>query len=666
MPTQTINIGILAHVDAGKTSLTERLLYDSGVIDRLGSVDAGTTQTDTGAIERRRGITIRSAVTAFTVADRRVNVIDTPGHSDFVAEVERALGVLDGAVLVLSAVEGVQPHTRLLMRLLRRLRLPALIFVNKIDRMGARSEALLADIRATLTPNAISLGGVVDLGAPTAAFVPYTGLPTPTSGNRPAGAFVGAADRDGRAGWGRLAADLAERDEELLADLVADVVPRPARLVEALREQTAAASAYPVIFGCALSGAGVTELREAIGTLLPASPPAEPTLRARVFAIERGPGAEKIAYLRSYGGQLRPRQRVTVYRLAPGGEPASYSGQVSAVQVIGAQNTLTAGEIAQIRGLPEIRIGDQIGSPACLDAGAYVARPTLETVVRPGRPRDTGALHAALVSLADQDPLIATRVTPEGQSSLLLYGEVQAEVIAATLAEVYGVPAEFEPTQVVHLERLVGSGAAVEQIGHGFAAGVGLRVEPAPPGTGVRYRLEVELGALPLSFHKAVEETVRLCLEQGVYGWPVPDALVTMTHCAFWAPISTAGDFRGLTPLVLARALAQAGTRVHEPCLAFDLQIPLHRLAPVSARLAKLAARIDGTVADTAWQLTGEIPVRTAARFHAEIAGLTGGEGTWSTRPGGDCPVTGPPPTRPRTDGNPYDRVEYLRARAQR
>ncbi|MEN3358164.1 MAG: ribosomal protection tetracycline resistance protein, partial [Mycobacteriales bacterium] len=171
---RTVNIGILAHVDAGKTSLTERLLYDSGVIARLGSVDAGTTQTDTGAIERRRGITIRSAVTAFTAGDRLVNVIDTPGHSDFVAEVERALGVLDGAVLVLSAVEGVQAHTRVLMRILRSLRLPTLIFVNKIDRVGARAGDLVADIAATLTPRVAPLGTVRGLGTAAAEYVEDT------------------------------------------------------------------------------------------------------------------------------------------------------------------------------------------------------------------------------------------------------------------------------------------------------------------------------------------------------------------------------------------------------------------------------------------------------------------------------------------------------------
>src|SRR5438552_9469070 len=149
---RTLNLGILAHVDAGKTTLTERLLYAAGVIDQIGSVDAGTTQTDSLALERQRGITIKSAVVSFAVGDLTVNLIDTPGHPDFIAEVERALSVLDGAVLVISAVEGVQPQTRVLMRALRRLRIPTLLFVNKMDRTGADFERVVSEISERLTP----------------------------------------------------------------------------------------------------------------------------------------------------------------------------------------------------------------------------------------------------------------------------------------------------------------------------------------------------------------------------------------------------------------------------------------------------------------------------------------------------------------------------------
>src|SRR3954447_11864718 len=170
---RTLNLGILAHVDAGKTSLTERLLYAAGVIDEIGSVDPGGTQNDGLALERQRGITIKSAVVSFAVDDVAINLIDTPGHPDFIAEVERALRVLDGAVLVLSAVEGVQAQTRLLMRALQRLRVPTLLYVNKIDRRGADAARVLAQVAERLTPSVVPLGTVAAIGSREAAYVSH-------------------------------------------------------------------------------------------------------------------------------------------------------------------------------------------------------------------------------------------------------------------------------------------------------------------------------------------------------------------------------------------------------------------------------------------------------------------------------------------------------------
>src|ERR1700704_6382948 len=170
---RTLNLGILAHVDAGKTTLTERLLYAAGVIDEIGSVDDGSTQTDSLALEQKRGITIKSAVVSFVVDDVAVNLIDTPGHPDFIAEVERVLNVLDGAVLVISAVEGVQAQTRVLMRTLQRLQIPTLLFVNKIDRGGAQGEAILQGISEKLTPAIVAMGSARDLGTRRSDFMPH-------------------------------------------------------------------------------------------------------------------------------------------------------------------------------------------------------------------------------------------------------------------------------------------------------------------------------------------------------------------------------------------------------------------------------------------------------------------------------------------------------------
>src|SRR6266700_4076979 len=207
---KTLNLGILAHVDAGKTTLTERLLYAAGVIDEIGSVDEGTTQTDSLELERQRGITIKSAVVSFTVDGTVVNLIDTPGHPDFVAEVERALSVLDGVVLVISAVEGVQPQTLILWRALQRLRIPNLFFVNKIDRRGAGYERLLDDIAQRLTPAIVPMGSVSGLGTRAAAVIP--------SGD--AGQHLG--QHLGQPFGARLAEVLADHDDAVLAAYLDD------------------------------------------------------------------------------------------------------------------------------------------------------------------------------------------------------------------------------------------------------------------------------------------------------------------------------------------------------------------------------------------------------------------------------------------------------------
>src|SRR6266511_2834098 len=216
-----LNLGMLAHVDDGKTSLTERLLYAAGIIDEVGSVDDGSTQTDSLELERRRGITIKSAVVSFVVGDLTINLIDTPGHPDFIAEVERVLGVLDGAVLVISAVEGVQAQTRVLFRTLRRLRIPTLIFINKIDRTGARRAGVLAEIATRLTPDLVPMNDAHDLGTRQADVEPR-----------------------------RISHEaLAEHDDALLAAYV-EGAPIPADLLEkALKAQTASAEVHPVYFG---------------------------------------------------------------------------------------------------------------------------------------------------------------------------------------------------------------------------------------------------------------------------------------------------------------------------------------------------------------------------------------------------------------------------------
>jgi ribosomal protection tetracycline resistance protein len=617
---RTLNIGILAHVDAGKTSLTERLLFDHGAIDRLGSVDAGDTRTDDGGIERRRGITIRSAVAAFTVGDTRVNLIDTPGHSDFVAEVERALEVLDGAVLLLSAVEGVQARTRVLLRTLRRLRLPTLVFVNKIDRAGARTDGLLDDVRRLLTPHVAPLTEVTDAGTPHARVV-----------RRP------PDDRTAQA--------LAEVDAGILAALVDGPEPTARDLAAALAARTADGSFHPLFHGSALGGEGVAELVEGLVGLVPAAAPgtsghAEP--RGTVFAVRPGPSGERTAYLRLYDGEVRPRRRLTFLRRESDGRTTEVCGRVTRLDVVGGDSTLTAGNIAALTVPGGLRVGDRLGELS--ERAPQFAPPTLQTLVRAVDPQQAAPLRSALLALADQDPLLHARPAASGATALLLYGEVQMEVLAATLAEDFGIEAEFTPGRVRFLERPTGTGEAVEEmpwLDHTrYWATIGLRVEPGPRGSGGEFAYETELGALPRAFHQAVEETVHATLLTGLTGAAVTDYRVTLVRSGFSSPVSTAADFRGLTPIVLRRALARAGTVLHEPYQAFEAEVPADTLAAVTALLASLGADFTGTTGgDPAWTVTGELPARRVREAEVRLPGLTRGEAVWSSRPAEDRPL---------------------------
>jgi ribosomal protection tetracycline resistance protein len=625
-----LTIGILAHVDAGKTSLTERLLYDTGAIARLGSVDGGDTQTDTGAIERQRGITVRSAVAAFTVGATQVNLIDTPGHPDFIAEVERALGVLDGVVLVVSAVEGVQAQTRVLMRTVRDMRLPTLLFANKIDRRGARHEGLLAEVRRTIAPNVVRMTTTSGLGTREAAAHP---------------------ESLGEPGFrARVAEVLAETDDRLLARVVDGPPLTAAEVADALVTGTAACRIHPLYAGSALSGAGVPALLDGIVRLFPPAPvvaAAEP--RGTVFAVERAPSGEKHAYVRLFAGEVRPRQRVVVHRRRQDGGLEERSAQVTSLRVVGRGGAarLTAGDVGRIGGL-DPKVGDRLGAvPGDGEVGRF-ARPTLRTAVRPRCPADANRLHAALMSLADEDPLIHAQVVAGGVTEVLLYGEVQKEVIAERLSAEYGVEAEFTQSRIECVERPVGEGEAVEEFGRRgpalgrFWATVGLRVEPGARDSGVTFRYETELGALPRAFHTAIEETVHLASRRGPQGWAVTDCRITLVRSGFLAPASVAADFRGLTAVVLATALERAGTRVYEPYRAFELEIPAGALSEVASRITALGARIAESAGDaTRWRLAGTLPARCLTAVQRSLPGLAHGEAVWWTRPSADQPMVG-------------------------
>jgi ribosomal protection tetracycline resistance protein len=618
---RTLNLGILAHVDAGKTTLTERLLYAAGVIDEVGSVDKGTTRTDSLALEQQRGITIKSAVVSFPIDGVTVNLIDTPGHPDFIAEVERVLSVLDGCVLVVSAVEGVQPQTRILMRALERLAVPMLLFVNKIDRPGADPERVLDEIEQRLTPAVVPMGSAAELGTRAATF-----------------------------------ASFGEADHELV-------------------RRSRAAELHPVFFGSALTGAGTEELMSAIARLLPArEDDGDGPLSARVFKIERGPSGDRIALTRVFSGTVGVRDRFA-------------AGKVTSIRVFAdgdavQRDEVRAGEIAKVWGLGEIRIGDWLGE-ARGGADHHFAPPTFEAVVAPADPAGAHGLRVALNQLAEQDPLIDVRQDDtRGEISVSLYGEVQREVIEATLADEYGVAVEFRETTTICIERPRGTGEAVEILNtptNPFHADLGLRIEPASVGSGVELRVQPGLDPrdVPLyvfktfdNFVQHMEEFVRASLEEGLYGWQVTDCVVTVTKIGYSladgppsrrGPMPTTRDMKRLTPLVLLQALAQCGSTVCEPVFRITAELPTEAIGPVLAALGRLGAGAGTpTPRGELSVLESALPATRVQELRRQLPGLTGGEGVLEAEFAGYQPVSGEPPVRRRTTPDPLDLDEYL------
>ena len=447
---RTLNLGILAHVDAGKTTLTERLLFTAGAIDHVGSVDAGTTQTDSLELERERGITIRSAVASFLVGDLAVNLVDTPGHPDFIAEVERVLGVLDGAVLVVSAVEGVQPQTPLLFRALQRLRVPTLIFVNKIDRAGADPERVVEAMARRLSPGVVPMGTRPRRRAvATATFVPFTAddeahrtAPhrgrSPSTTRRSCGAYVG--------------------DETALSYRAPARAARPSRPGAAASTRCTSARRR--------TGIGIDALLAGIDELLGGA-------RGDPDARRLGPRVQDRAH--DLGRARRLRRACSPARCGRASACASGEGRRRSRPRSGCSRrparrgatSVAAGEMATIRGLGAVRVGDAIGEPPPGedDDGPLPAPDARGRRRSPRRPEQQGSLRAALAQLAEQDPLIDVRQDDHRHEiAVSLYGEVQKEVIQATLERDYGIAADFRETTTVCIERPARVGEAEEVI----------------------------------------------------------------------------------------------------------------------------------------------------------------------------------------------------------
>lgn len=631
-----INIGILAHVDAGKTTLTESLLYTSGAILELGSVDKGTTRTDTMFLERQRGITIQAAVTSFNWNDYKINIVDTPGHTDFITEVYRSLSVLDGAILVISAKDGVQAQTRILFHALQKMNIPTIIFINKIDQYGINLNNIYQNIKEKLSNDIIVMQNVT--------LTPEISIKN----------IIDLDDWD----------PVISKNDKLLEKYIAGEKLTIQELTYEEYRCVKKGSLFPIYHGSARNNIGTQQLIEAISNLFCSEMNENGSeLCGRVFKIEYTDHKQRLVYLRLYSGTLHLRDTIVL----------SEKKKVKLTEIYIPSNgemiqtkTVCSGDIFIIPN-NTLRLNDIIGNEKILPCNVWNDKtvPILRTRIEPIKIEEREKLLDALTEIADTDPLLRYYVdTITHEIVISFLGTVQLEVICSLLIEKYHINIRIEDPTVIYLEKPLQKAdytIHIEVPPNPFWASIGLSITPLPIGSGIQYESKVSLGYLNQSFQNAVREGINYGLEQGLYGWEVTDCKICFEYGVYYSPVSTPSDFRFLAPIVLEQTLKKAGTQLLEPYLSFILFTPQGYLSRAYNDAQKHCAIIETSQSKNDEIIfTGHIPVRCINEYRNTLTLYTNGQAVFLTELKDYQIATCEPVIQSRRPNNRIDKVRHM------
>ena len=631
-----INIGILAHVDAGKTTLTESLLYTSGAILELGSVDKGTTRTDTMFLERQRGITIQAAVTSFNWNDYKINIVDTPGHTDFITEVYRSLSVLDGAILVISAKDGVQAQTRILFHALQKMNIPTIIFINKIDQYGINLNNIYQNIKEKLSNDIIVMQNVT--------LTPEISIKS----------IIDLDDWD----------PVISRNDKLLKKYIAGEKLTIQELTQEEYRCVKKGSLFPIYHGSAKNNIGTQQLIEAISNLFcPEMNKNYSELCGRVFKIEYTDHKQRLVYLRLYSGTLHLRDTIIL--------PEKKKVKLTEIYIPSngemiQTKTVCSGDIFIIPN-NTLRLNDIIGNEKLLPCNVWNDKtvPILRTRIEPIKIEEREKLLDALTEIADTDPLLRYYVdTITHEIVISFLGTVQLEVICSLLIEKYHINIRIEDPTVIYLEKPLQKAdytIHIEVPPNPFWASIGLSITPLPIGSGIQYESKVSLGYLNQSFQNAVREGINYGLEQGLYGWEVTDCKICFEYGVYYSPVSTPSDFRFLAPIVLEQTLKKAGTQLLEPYLSFILFTPQGYLSRAYNDAQKHCAIIETSQSKNDEIIfTGHIPVRCINEYRNTLTLYTNGQAVFLTELKDYQIATCEPVIQSRRPNNRIDKVRHM------
>jgi elongation factor G len=622
------NIGIIAHIDAGKTTTTERILYYTGKTHRIGSVDDGTTVTDWMEQERERGITIVSAAVSAVWKDYQINIIDTPGHIDFTAEVQRSLRVLDGGIVIFDAVQGVEPQSETVWRQADRYHVPRICFVNKMDRLGASYERTIDMVRERLGANPIAVQlpigseaefqGVVDLFTETAIYWDAGSGEDPREAEIPADLVLTVEEQRER-----MVEQIAENDDELTLKYLEGEPISVEELRNALRKAVIANLATPVYCGSSLRNKGVQPLLDAIIDYLPSPlevPPVrgfvpnkdkeverpaddDAPLSALVFKIVTDPYVGRLAYLRVYSGKIT--QGTMVYNSTKGKKERigrllrMYADRREDVDEV------LAGDIGATLGLKNSFTGETLcvaSSPILLETISF-PEPVISVAIEPNTTADQDKMSEALRKLSEEDPTFHVRSDQDtGQTIISGMGELHLEVLVDRMLREFRVQARVGRPQVAYRESITlpverAEYRYVKQTGgRGQYGHVVLEIEPGEPGSGIEFENEIVGGAIPREYFNAIQKGVFESAEAGVLaGYPVVDVRVRLYDGSFHEVDSSEMAFKMAASLAFKEGIQRAKPVLLEPMMKVEVVLPEEYLGDTIGQLNARRGEILGT-----------------------------------------------------------------------
>jgi elongation factor G len=659
------NIGIMAHIDAGKTTTTERILYYTGRTYKIGEVHDGTAVMDYMEQEQERGITITSAATTCEWRDCEINIIDTPGHVDFTAEVERSLRVLDGAVAVFDAVAGVQPQSETVWRQADKYRVPRICFINKMDRVGAdffnSVESIVKRLKCRPVAIQIPIGqedqfkGVVNLLTMTARVWRDETLGAQFDEGEIPAELVAQAKQARE----KLVEQVSEVDEVLMDRYVHGHEISEDDLRQGLRRATIAQTIFPVICGSAFKNKGVQDLMDAVVDYLPSPveiPPVEGTevddpsktvvrraddeepFSALVFKIMTDPYVGQLAFVRVYSGHLASGD--TVYNVAKGrSERIGRLVRMHADKREEIQEVF-AGDICATVGLRTVSTGDTIcdeDAPVILESIEF-PMPVIQLAIEPKTKADQEKLGVAIGKLVQEDPTLRVATDPDtGQTILSGMGELHLEIIVDRMQREFGVGANVGKPQVAYRETIrkpaEAQGRFIRQTGgHGQYGDVKLRLEPLPPGSGFAFENEVVGGRVPREFIPAVERGAMEALEGGVLaGYPMSDIKVVLYDGSYHDVDSSELSFKIAASMGVKAAAEKAKPVLLEPIMSVEVVVPEEYMGDVIGDLNSRRGRIEGLeLRGTSQIIKAMVPLSEMFGYATELRSRTQGRGSFT------------------------------------